>query len=199
MPTIAPTPPYKALIFDCDGTLADSLPIHCQAWIETLRLFELEITEDWYYQRAGISTVELIEILNQRFDRQLDVNQVKTEKHRRFRAALPQIKPIAAVETIVRMHDGQTPMAIASGGGRSIVEATLDILGLRHLFAAIVTVEDVQRGKPAPDLFLQAAQMLAVSPADCIVYEDSDVGLTAAKLAGMRAVDVRSVTKITSH
>jgi HAD superfamily hydrolase (TIGR01509 family) len=90
-------------------------------------------------------------------------------------------------------------MAIASGGGRSIVEATLDILGLRHLFAAIVTVEDVQRGKPAPDLFLQAAQMLAVSPADCIVYEDSEVGLTAAKLAGMRAVDVRSVTKIASH
>ncbi len=185
-----PVPPYAALIFDCDGTLADTLPIHYKAWSETLRLFGVEITPEWYQQRAGVSTVELIQLLNHTLDCQLDVAQVKAEKQRRYREQIASIKPIPSVVEVVRYHQGKLPMAIASGGGRSIVEATLNAIQMLDVFEAVITIEDVARGKPEPDLFLFAAEHLGKSPEDCVVYEDSQAGVEAARRAGMRCVYV---------
>jgi HAD superfamily hydrolase (TIGR01509 family) len=101
------------------------------------------------------------------------------------------IKEIQAIAEIVRTHYGKVPMAVASGGERSVLEATLDSIKLRNFFGTIVSIDDVERGKPEPDIFLLASQRLGVAPEDCIVYEDSDGGLEAARRAGMRSIDVR--------
>ncbi len=194
MPTlIEPTPPYAALIFDCDGTVADTLPLHYQSWADTARIYGIELTSEWYYQRAGLSSLEMVKVLNQTFDCQLDLEQVKAEKHRRYQTFLHLVQPIEPVTQIVEQHRGKVPLAIASGGSRAMVEATLTQLELIHCFEVILTIENVAEGKPAPDLFLLAAQALGVLPKDCIVYEDSEIGLEAARLAGMRAIDVKPV------
>jgi len=189
--SLEPTPPFAALIFDCDGTVANTLPIHYQAWSEAVRAFDIEITPEWYYSRAGISSSELIEMMKEAFRPDLDADQVKAEKQRVFHALVEQISVIQPVADIIRAYRGKVPLAIASGGSRVLVEATLTSTGLIDHFDCIVTIENVERGKPAPDIFLMSAQKLQVEPQDCIVYEDSDIGLEAAHRAGMRAIDVR--------
>ncbi|MFQ4144182.1 HAD-IA family hydrolase [Chlorogloeopsis sp. ULAP02] len=192
---IAPTPPYTALIFDCDGTLADTLSLHYKAWSESVQVFGAHMEREWYYNRTGISTVELIQILNATYGYQLDVEQVKTEKNRRYRQLLHTVKEIQPVAEIVRTNYGKVPMAIASGGSRYNIQTTLKAIRLTNFFDSTIAIEDVALGKPAPDIFLLAAQKLKVKPSECIVYEDSNVGLEAAQLAGMRGIDVRSVLK----
>lgn len=188
---ITPTPPYKALIFDCDGTLVDTLPVHFQTWLAALKTFNAELSEEWYYQHCGLSAVEMIQLLNRLFDYQLDPASVNSQRERHYQTLIHSVKEIRAVTEIVRMHFGKMPMAVASGGGRSTVEATLKATGLYHFFDTIVTIDDVTRGKPAPDIFWFAAQRLGIAPKDCIVYEDSEGGLEAARIAGMRSIDVR--------
>ena len=188
---IAPPEPYKALIFDCDGTLADTMPGHFAAWVSALRAGGGDITEERFYQNAGVTSAAIIEALNQDFGYGLDVHNTVEAKEKMYVEGLHEVEEITAVADIARTHAGLVPMAVASGGLRSVVHATLDAIGLRPLFQAVVTAEDVTHGKPAPDIFLKAAEMLGVAPADCIVYEDGDPGIVAANAAGMRVIDVR--------
>jgi HAD superfamily hydrolase (TIGR01509 family) len=190
---IAPIPPYAALIFDCDGTLADTLPVHYQSWSEALHIFDVEMDRDWYLQHTGLSTVDVVRLLNETFGYDLDTLLVKAQKHRRFQELISRVTAIAPVAEIVMAHVGKVPMAIASGGTGYIVRQTLETIGMTHLFDVIITSEDAPRGKPEPDLFLLAAERLNVPPAECIVYEDSEAGLEAASRAGMRGIDVRPV------
>ena len=188
---ILPQPPYAALIFDCDGTLADTMPIHFQTWTATLRSFGVELNEEWFFKRNGISAKELIRTLNSEFGYSLDEKLTFADKQRRYIALAHTAVEIQAVADIARSHYGKVPMTVASGGHRPLVEATLDAIGLRYLFDTVVTVNDVAQGKPAPDIFLLAAKRLGVAPEECIVYEDSDGGIEAANRALMRVIDVR--------
>ena len=191
MSKIAPPEPFAALIFDCDGTLADTMPGHFTAWVAALRAGGGDITEEQFYSLAGVTSAAIIEILNSEHGYTLDIPETVEVKEKMYVDALHDIKEITAVADIARAFHGKVPMAVASGGLRDVVHATLDTIGLRSLFDAVVTADDVTHGKPAPDIFLKAAEMLGVSPADCIVYEDGDPGIVAANAAGMRVVDVR--------
>lgn len=189
--SIAPTPPYKALIFDCDGTLADTLPVHFQTWLTALNAVGANISRDWYYQYCGTSAAEMLQILKQTFGYEFDSEAVMVARQHHYRSLICTVKEVQAVAQVVHSHYGKVPMAVASGGERTILEATLATIKLRKFFNAIVSVDDVKQGKPQPDLFLLAAQKLGVSPQDCIVYEDSDSGIEAARRASMRSIDVR--------
>jgi HAD superfamily hydrolase (TIGR01509 family) len=158
-----------------------------------LRSLGADLSREWLYEQRGMSAMELIQTLNSTFGYEFDATVVNTDRQRRYHALVHTVVEIQAVADIARTHYGKVPMAVASGGDRSIVEATLDAIGLHSLFDAVVTVNDVNQGKPAPDIFLLAAKRLGVAPQDCIVYEDSDAGLDASHYAGMRAIDVRGL------
>jgi beta-phosphoglucomutase-like phosphatase (HAD superfamily) len=190
---ILPPEPYGALIFDCDGTLAHSMPNHYQAWTDTLRSFGADLDEDHFYSMGGVPTPVIIRKLNEQFGYGLDVALTHAKKEHRYTELIHTIKEIEAVANIARANHGKVPMAVASGGIGKVVEATLTTIGLRPLFDAIVTMDDVTNGKPAPDIFLLAAEKLGVAPADCVVYEDAVPGIEGARRAGMRVVDVRQL------
>ena len=188
---IAPPEPYKAIIFDCDGTLADTMPAHAKAWVASYKSFGIDIAEDPFFEMGGMPNQAIIETLNQKFGYKRDVAETQEDKERRYLERLHTVTEIKAVADIARAHHGQVPIAVASSGMGRVVTQTLTAVGLLPLFDVVVTADDVTHGKPAPDLFLLAAERLGVAPADCIVYEDGDPGLEAARRAGMRAVDVR--------
>lgn len=192
---IAPPEPFAALIFDCDGTLADTMPGHFAAWVAALRAGGGDISEAQFYSLAGVTSAAIIERLNREHGYTLDIAGTVEAKEKKYVEALHDIKEITAVADIARAHAGKVPMAVASGGLRSVVHATLDAVNLRPLFNAVVTAEDVTDGKPAPDIFLKAAALLGVAPEHCIVYEDGDPGIQAARAAGMRVIDVRVLWK----
>ncbi|MEO0014581.1 MAG: hypothetical protein RLZZ535_2970 [Cyanobacteriota bacterium] len=191
LPSIAPIPPYKALIFDCDGTLADTLPVNFKTWTAALQAVGADISKDWYYKYCGTSAEEMLQILKSLFGYQFDSELVIAKRQKHYQSLINKVKEVRAVAEIVRSHHGKIPLAVASGGERIVLEATLNNINLRNFFDVVVSIDDVERGKPEPDIFLLAAQRLGVAPQDCIVYEDSDGGLEAAHRAGMRSIDVR--------
>ncbi len=188
---IAPPQPYKALIFDCDGTLADTMPNHYKAWAASLQSFGADLTEENFYRMGGWPNKAIIDDLNREFGYGLDIERTQEDKERRYVEMQHSVQEIAAVADIARAHHGQVPMAVASSGMGQVVHQTLTATGLISLFDVIVTADDVTHGKPAPDLFLLAAERLGAAPTDCIVYEDGDPGLEAARRANMRAIDIR--------
>ncbi len=187
---IAPPQPYKALIFDCDGTLADTMPAHARSWVATYAAAGHTMDLQRFLDLGGLSSRATVEALA-REGYSIDVIPTQEEKEGRYLEMLHTIKEITAVADIARAHAGHVPMAVASSGWGRVVRQTLTTTGLLELFDVVVTADDVTHAKPAPDIFLLAAELLGVAPADCIVYEDGAPGLEAARRAGMRAVDIR--------
>jgi beta-phosphoglucomutase family hydrolase len=183
--------PVRALIFDCDGTLADSMPFHWRAWQTILDRHQLELSQDRFYSLGGVPSRDILRLLSLEQGISLDPLTVAREKEAEYLPLIQQIEPINAVVGIAREHHGRLPMAVASGGTRRAIEQVLQHLRIRPLFDTVVTSEDVQNQKPAPDIFLEAARRLNVPPAQCRAYEDTDLGLQAIRAAGMEAVDVR--------
>lgn len=191
--TLTPQSPFKALIFDCDGTMINSLPAHYQAWVETLKTFGVSITPELFHTFNGMSTIDIVVTLNRQFNTHLDPVAVGDSKEQRYGELLEKVTELTPVANVAREYYGMVPLAIASGSTKPHVTTTLDNLGLLKLFDTIVTAEDATNNKPCPDIFLVAACRLRVMPEDCIVYEDSDSGVEAAARAGMRVVDIRSL------
>lgn len=179
---------FDAYIFDCDGTLADTMPLHYQAWRAVLDECDCEFPEALFYELGGVPTVKIVEILNERHGHTMPVEQTAEKKEKLFIELIPQILPIEPVVAFVHQFAGAKPLAVASGGHTRIVKKTLACLGILEKFDAIIGAEDYLRGKPAPDPFLEAARRLNVAPAKCLVFEDTNTGIEAAKAAGMRYV-----------
>ena len=189
--TIEIPPGTRGLVFDCDGTIADTMPLHYEAWVAALQEHGHDFPEALFYEMAGIPTVRIIEILNEKHGYSLPVIEAAERKERLYLELVPRVLPIEPVVKLVHEYAGTLPMAVATGGTRSICSKTLQSLHLLEHFQAIVTADDVEHGKPAPDIFLEAARRLGVAPGDCYAFEDAELGLQAARAAGMVAVDIR--------
>ena len=185
MPLELPAGDFRALIFDCDGTLADNMPLHFAAWTRAMQDFGGSYPEELFYEWGGVPTADIVHRLNAKFGSLLEVDAVVERKEHYYREMIPQVEPKHDVVAVAREKHGQLPLAVASGGHRDLVERTLQALGIDHLFAAVITAEDYVRGKPAPDPFLTAATRLGVPPEHCLVLEDTNSGAEAARAAGM--------------
>ena len=189
-----PDGPFEAYIFDCDGTLADSMPVHYAAFLKTFDHLGIDVplTEEIYYSLAGVPIHEFVDQLNTQFNQQIDSIAVDEWKNKFYRESLDKIKPVQAVVDLLKYSVGKFSIAVASGGTRHCVNRTLNVIQVADLVDAVVTAEDVQRGKPAPDIFLKAAELLQVDPGKCLVFEDAALGIQAAYTAGMQAVHVET-------
>lgn len=189
-----PSDTFAGYIFDCDGTLADTMPIHYQAWLESLRVAEapFHFDEEHFYQLGGTATEKIITILNERHRCDLNPSAVAHHKEQCFLEKLHLIQPIESVVEIARQVAQTHPVSIVSGGFRNVVEKTLLTVNLLHLFPIIITPADVLHGKPAPDMFLLAAEKMGVPPTECLVFEDGVVGIEGAQRAGMQTVFIPS-------
>jgi HAD superfamily hydrolase (TIGR01509 family) len=184
-----PAGDFSAYIFDCDGTLADTMPTHYKAWLAALgELSHDFFPEAMFYEMGGMPTARIVEVLNERHGRNLPVQETVARKETLFLEMSCEIAAIEPVVKLARQFHGHKPLAVASGGHRRIVMNTLRALGISDLFQAIVCSEDYQRGKPAPDPFLEAALRLDVAPESCLVFEDTATGIAAATAAGMKSV-----------
>jgi beta-phosphoglucomutase family hydrolase len=181
------------LIFDCDGTLADTMPLHYIAWSETLGKHGIEFSENRFYAMAGQPTVHIIEILLQEQGKTGDANQIADEKEIGFLNVLDQVEPIQSVVDVAKKFRDSKPMGVGSGSNIAVVEKVLTHIGLDNFFDAIVGAEDTPNPKPAPDVFLEVAKRIGVGPSSCCVYEDADLGLEAARRGGMTVFDIRTV------
>ncbi len=183
---------FRAYLFDCDGTIVDSMPLHYIAWQKTLLDWNCQYEEDRFYSWGGKPTRQIVADLNQVHGLKLPVEAIAARKESLYLELLPQLKPIPEVIEHIEAAYGRIPFAVVSGGRRSAVVEPLAVLGLLDKFDIIVAAEDYRRGKPAPDPFLLAAERLGVAPADCLVFEDTDLGIEAATAAGMASVKVPS-------
>ena len=191
-----PPPGTTGLIFDCDGTLADTMPAHYKAWTAMLDRHGIPFPEPRFYALGGVPTAQIIRILAAEHGVAVtDLAAMVREKEQGFLVHLDAVTLIEPVARVAASHRGKLPLAVASGGYRDTITRTLDRLAIRYWFDALVTAEDTPRHKPEPDVFLEAARRLGVSAAGCVVFEDTDIGLEAARRAGMRGVDVRRWVK----
>jgi HAD superfamily hydrolase (TIGR01509 family) len=181
----------KGLIFDCDGTLVDSMPLHMKAWEYVISSRGGPWDYDFFFSKKGTPEKNIIDLFNARFARTLDPVKTVLRKHEYFWAHASELRPIPHVVEIARKYHNVLPMAVASGGTRKNVTLQLEVLQLKDYFGVILSADDDIMPKPAPDIFLEAARRLGVEPKYCQVFEDGDLGLEAARAAGMLPTDVR--------
>ena len=183
----------QGIIFDCDGTLADTMPLHWRAWQVIAARHRFRLPQDRFYALGGVPSRDILKMLRAEQGFPLDPLAAAREKEAEYLALIAQVEPINTVIGIARENYGRIPLAVASSGTRRIIEQVLDHLDIRSLFQTVVTSEDVVNQKPAPDIFLEAARRIGVPPQFCRAYEDTDLGMQAIRAAGMEAVDVREL------
>ena len=181
----------QALIFDCDGTLVDSMPLHMKSWEKAFKFFNIRFDYDYLFSLKGIKELEIIKSYNKKFGTNLNPEETVNKKHNIYFKNINSVKPIEPIVKIATEYFGKFPLSVISGSVRDIVRKELEVIGIFHLFNTILTANDPFKPKPAPDIFYEAAKRLNVSPENCLVFEDGDPGLEAAVKAGMKMIDVR--------
>lgn len=192
---VIPDTPFSACIFDCDGTLVDSMPLHLDAWRAALQKHGFppeKFTLKMHHEVAGMPGPAIVEKLNREFGYSLSGEQVEIDKIEWYMAHHSEVKPIAPVVEFARSMHGKMPLAVASGSDAVIVHESLKAIGIFELFETVVTPADVALGKPAPDMFLLAAKRMGVLPEECLVFEDGLLGIQAAEAAGMKTVFIET-------
>ena len=181
----------KAILFDCDGTLVDTMPIHREVWHQLFLRYDFIITDEWWEEWANLPLLPMVLHVIPDATPEL-ADQLNLEAMDMYNDMLHMIEPLEHVIEVARRFHGRLPMAVVTGGYRDVVIPSLDAAGITHLFDYVVTADEVTHSKPAPDLYALAMRKLDVEPADCLVYEDSEVGMSAAHSAGAgRVVDIR--------
>jgi HAD superfamily hydrolase (TIGR01509 family) len=181
----------KGIIFDCDGTLVDSMALHMQAWKHAFIKHNVKYNEPFLSSLKGMKESEIISKYNSAFNTKLIPAEVVADKHIFFKEHIDNIKPIDKIVLVAINNFGRKPMAVVSGSVAEIVHKELKIIGIFNLFNTIISANDPFKPKPNPECFLEAANRLKIDPRDMVVFEDGDAGLIAAQKAGMQIIDVR--------
>jgi HAD superfamily hydrolase (TIGR01509 family) len=181
---------FRAYLFDCDGTIADSMPLHYLAWKKSLTEWNCEFSEELFYAWGGRPTAEIISTLNQQRGLSMPVERVARRKEEFYFELLPELKAVPEVLEHIEAQHGRIPFAVVSGSARDSVTASLDALKLLDRFDALVCAGEYEKSKPDAEAFLLAAVKLGVAPMNCLVFEDTEMGIQAATAAGMASVKV---------
>lgn len=185
-----PQGPFHAYLFDCDGTIADSMPLHYIAWKQALGEQGCAFPEDFFYSLGGMPVRDIISMLNQQQGLQMPVDATAVRKESLYYENLHQLAAVPEVLEVIEASHGTIPFAVVSGSTRESVVASLEALRLLDKFQTLVCAGDYQRSKPHPEAFLLAAERLGVAPEKCLVFEDTDMGIQAATAAGMASVKI---------
>ena len=186
-----PKGPFKAYLFDCDGTIADSMPLHYVAWTKVLNEWNCDFPEEKFYAWGGMPIVDILNTLNKEQGLNMPVPELMVQKEALYFELLHELQPIPEVlEHILESH-GRIPFAVVSGSARDSVEKSLETLGILDKFDTLVCAGDYTNGKPDPEPFLLAAERLGVAPEDCLVFEDTEMGIQSATAAGMASVKIQ--------
>lgn len=195
--TIIPVyPETRGLIFDIDGTLVHTLPIHYKACQIVCKDYGFDFPLDFFYKYSGVPTVKTFEILMAQLGLDHDADKLGTLKDEKYLEIISEVKIIEEVYDIVLRYKDKLPMALGTGASRAIAERNLKAAGIFDMFDIIITADDVKNHKPFPDTFLLCAERMGISPAYCQVFEDADPGLKAAKDGGMMFTDIREYVKV---
>jgi len=185
-----PNGSFRAYLFDCDGTIVDSMPLHYIAWKQALSEWNCEFDEKLFYAWGGMPIAEIISTLNEKRGLHMPVETVARRKEDLYYELLPQLKAVPEVLEHIEAEHGRIPFAVVSGSTKESVTASLETLKLLERFNTMVCAGDYQKGKPDPEAFLLAAARLGVPPESCLVFEDTAMGIQAATAAGMASVKV---------
>ena len=190
-------PQAKGLIFDLDGTISDTMPIHYIAWRNAAAKYGIDFTVELFAQLAGIPLYPTVEKLNELFGTHINPQQMGDEKEAEYEKNMHRAVPIKPVVEIIKKYHGKLPMAVGTGGQKRLAKKSLELIGLDQYLDIIVASEDVQNFKPHPETFLRCAEMMGVEPKHCQVFEDGILGIQAAQSAGMMVVDVKEYYQVT--
>jgi HAD superfamily hydrolase (TIGR01509 family) len=185
-----PAGAFQAYLFDCDGTIVDSMPLHYVAWKSALAEWNCEFPEDLFYAWGGLPVAKIISLLNEKHGLDIPVEKLARKKEELYFESLPQLKAVPEVLEHIDSQYGRIPFAVVSGSTRDSVTASLRSLRLLEKFETLVCAGDYKRGKPDPEAFLTAALRLGVEPSSCLVFEDTEMGIAAAMAASMASVKV---------
>ena len=185
-----PDGPFKAYLFDCDGTIVDSMPLHYVAWKKVLGEWNCDFAEELFYAWGGMPVTEIIATLNERHGLAMPVKEIQRRKEQLYFDILPELKAVPEVLEHIEISHGHIPFAVVSGSTRESVTRSLTALGILDKFDTLVCAGDYMRSKPHPEPFLLAAERLGVAPQNCLVFEDTEMGIEAATAAGMASVKV---------
>ena len=187
-----PAGSFGAYLFDCDGTVVDSMPLHFLAWKQALGEWHCDFSEEVFYAWGGLPVAEVISRLNVEHGLKMPVAAVEVRKEHLYYDNISRLQVVPEVVEHIEAMYGKIPFAVVSGSTRESVVKSLEAVGLLDKFETLVCAGDYAKSKPDPEPFLLAASRLGVAPAACLVFEDTDMGIQAATAAGMASVKVPS-------